>query len=119
RSPHQRPLALAQVSKCDSIHILLTDRQIGTRRRERTNWWWLVNRRRTVASPATRAAKAFPPSNMYITTNWRRMAWVADAPARIIPVMAPGRATKPTTLVWSIVGSIAVRMAARCHGAAA
>src|SRR5438270_6259721 len=47
------------------------------------------------------------------------MAWVADAPARIMPVMAPGRATRPTTLVWSIVGSIPVRMADRCQGAAA
>ena len=47
------------------------------------------------------------------------MADAGDAPASSIPVMAPGRATRPTTLVWSMIGSVPVRSAARCQGAAA
>src|SRR5205807_7906164 len=69
RSPHNCAHLLAQASECDSIHILSGSGQLATRRRERTNWWWPVKSRRTVASPATRAAKALPPSSMYMTTS--------------------------------------------------
>ena len=36
---------------------------------------------------------------MYITTIWYRIATSGDTPARINPVIAPGRLINPTTLV--------------------
>ncbi|ACU71290.1 hypothetical protein Caci_2372 [Catenulispora acidiphila DSM 44928] len=56
---------------------------------------------------------------MYITTIWYRIATSGDTPARINPVIAPGRLINPTTLVESNVGISAVRNNSRRCGAKA
>jgi len=46
---------------------------------------------------------------MNTTTTCRRTACSGSAPARIMPVMAPGRKTMPMVFVLSITGTIARR----------
>jgi hypothetical protein len=54
-----------------------------------------------------------------MTTSWSLMASSGGTPARIMPVMAPGSATSPTTLVLSTMGNMPARMALLIHGRAA
>ena len=54
---------------------------------------------------------ATDPSTTNITTAWTSPASTGLTPARISPVIAPGRKTSPPALVVSICGTSAVRAA--------
>ncbi len=72
-----------------------------------------MNRRRTTPIATTVVAVAADPSTRYITTTCTRTASIGSTPARIRPVIAPGRNTIPTALVVSIWGTSAARSAVR------
>jgi hypothetical protein len=48
-------------------------------------------------------------SSMKSTTTCRRTACSGSAPARIVPVMAPGRKTLPSVFATSMTGASAIR----------
>jgi len=57
-------------------------------------------------------------SSMNTTTACKRTACSGSAPARIMPVMAPGRETMPTVFVLSTTGAMASRTVRRMMPAA-
>jgi hypothetical protein len=74
---------------------------------------------RSVPNPVTTAAITTPARITYISASWVATASNGSMPARIRPVIAPGRNTIPSAAVCSTCGEIAVRSAERISRAAA
>ena len=72
----------------------------------------LLRREQAAGAERTRPSVAVSDtaaSSMNITTTCRRTASSGLAPARIMPVIAPGRKTMPIVLVLSMTGTMARR----------
>src|SRR5690606_17590915 len=89
--------------------------QVSPRAR-RTRRWSGVNRCRVSPRPMMTTLVATAPRIRYMIAACTSTASTGSAPARMRPVMAPGRKTSPTALVFSICEVSAVRSADRTNG---
>src|SRR5690606_31244982 len=88
----------------------------ATSRASRTIRWSGVNSRLVRPSPMTTTLVATVPRIRYMMAACTSTASTGSTPARMRPVIAPGRNTSPTAFVFSICEVSAVRRAMRTNG---